>query len=88
VSQVHTMNRTIVTAMQLGQILRSARRAKKLSQAQAAARVRLSQSRLSALELDPASITTEQLLALLGLYELDLTVQSRATAALSSATEW
>lgn len=82
------MNQTIVTATQLGQILRSARRAKKLSQAQAAARVGLSQSRISALELDPASITTEQLLALLGLYEIDLTVQSRATAARSSATEW
>ena len=82
------MKRTLLTPHQLGQILRTARRAKGLSQAQAASRVGLSQSRLSAMELDPNSITSEQLFALLAMYGLELTVQTRPESAAPSQENW
>ena len=83
------MKQTLVSASQLGQILRTARRANGLSQDQAASRVGLSQSRLSAMELEPRSVTAEQLFALMALYGLELTVQPRGDAATPQAqTEW
>lgn len=82
------MKRTLITPHQLGQILRTARRAKGLSQAQAASRVGLSQSRLSAMELNPDSITTAQLFTLLAMYGLELTVQTRPTKEAPSQEDW
>ncbi|MCE4059454.1 MULTISPECIES: helix-turn-helix domain-containing protein [Pandoraea] len=82
------MNQLIASSTQLGEILRSARRSAGLTQLEAATRLGLSQSRLSALELDPKIISVEQLLALMGLYRLDLVVQSRDVAPVSSNTEW
>ena len=82
------MRRMLINPHQLGQILRTARRAKGLSQAQAASRVGLSQSRLSAMELDPGSITAEQLFALLAMYGLELAVQTRPGSAARSQEEW
>ncbi|MBP0594961.1 helix-turn-helix transcriptional regulator [Paraburkholderia sp. LEh10] len=83
------MKRTLINPHQLGQILRTARRAKGLSQAQAASRVGLSQSRLSAMELDPGSVTSEQLFALLAMYGLELSVQTRpASTATPSPEDW
>ncbi|ALS61916.1 helix-turn-helix domain-containing protein [Pandoraea norimbergensis] len=82
------MNRLVTSPTQLGEILRSARRAAGLTQSEAAARLGLSQSRLSALELDPKIISVEQLLALMGLYRLDLVVESRDVASVTSNTEW
>ncbi|MEM5438592.1 helix-turn-helix domain-containing protein [Paraburkholderia diazotrophica] len=82
------MKRTLITPHQLGQILRTARRAKGLSQAQAASRVGLSQSRLSAMELNPDSITTAQLFTLLAMYGLELAVQTRPARAEPSKEDW
>jgi len=82
------MKRTLINPHQLAQILRTARRAKGLSQAQAASRVGLSQSRLSAMELNPDSITSGQLFALLAMYGLELTVQTRGAAAAPSQEDW
>ncbi|AKC70711.1 helix-turn-helix domain-containing protein [Pandoraea oxalativorans] len=82
------MNQLIASSTHLGEILRSARRSAGMTQLEAATRLGLSQSRLSALELDPKIISVEQLLALLGLYRLDLVVQSRDVAPVSSNTEW
>jgi HTH-type transcriptional regulator/antitoxin HipB len=82
------MKRTLITPSQLGHILRTARRAKGLSQAQAASRVGLSQSRLSAMELNPDSITTAQLFTLLAMYGLELAVQTRPTRAEQSKEDW
>lgn len=82
------MKQTLLNAAQLGQILRTARRTHDLSQEQAASRVGLSQSRLSAMELEPRSITADQLFALLALYGLELTVQTRDADAASQQTEW
>ncbi|RZT42620.1 helix-turn-helix domain-containing protein [Cupriavidus agavae] len=82
------MHQVITTAGQIGQILRSARRARKLSQSDAAARLGFSQSRLSALELDPKVISAEQLLALLSLYGLELVIHPKSPPPEASTTEW
>jgi HTH-type transcriptional regulator/antitoxin HipB len=65
------MHRLLTTAAQAGQVLRSARRKKGLSQAEAAARLGLSQSRISELEKDASAITLSQLLAMAALYGLE-----------------
>jgi HTH-type transcriptional regulator / antitoxin HipB len=72
------MKHFLVTPHQLGQLLLSARRAMGLTQQDAASRVGLSQSRLSALESDPASITISQLLNLTALYRLDVLIESKS----------
>jgi HTH-type transcriptional regulator/antitoxin HipB len=82
------MTQVLSTTPQLGQILRSARRARKLTQGQAATRLGLSQSRLSALELVPKAISVEQLLALVNLYGLELIIQSKDAAPASEKTDW
>lgn len=82
------MTQVLSTTPQLGQILRSARRARKLTQGQAATRLGLSQSRLSALELVPKAISAEQLLALVNLYGLELIIQSKGAAPASEKTDW
>lgn len=71
--------------VQLAHLLMSARKAKGLTQAAAAARVGISQSRLSVLETDPSSLTFEQLLALMSLYELRVTAQDKRPASASGS---
>lgn len=75
----------------LGEILQSARKASGMTQAEAAARIGIGQPRLSALEtIGTASISLDQMLALLALYGLELSVQSRGAAVAGSAEapEW
>lgn len=67
----------IATTEQLGQVLQGARQIAGLTQAEAAARLNISQSRISHMELNPETISATQLLALLGTYDLDLYVESR-----------
>lgn len=67
----------VLTAAQLGRILQSARKAKGLSQQSVASRIGLSQGRLSALELNPGSISVDQLLALLANLGLELQIQPK-----------
>jgi len=81
----------VQTPAGLGEILQSARKASGLTQAQAAARIGIGQPRLSALETTgTASISLDQMLALLALYDLELCVQTRGTAASGGAEqpEW
>ena len=62
-----------------------------MSQTTLASRLGISQSRLSAMELDPGSINLEQLLALLSALNLEISVQSRnspSETAGSSRPEW
>lgn len=75
----------------LGEILQSARKASGMTQDQAAARIGIGQPRLSTLETaGTASISLDQMLALLALYGLELCVQSRGMADPGSAEqpEW
>jgi HTH-type transcriptional regulator / antitoxin HipB len=71
---------TITSSDQLGQVLQGARKIAGLTQADAAARLTISQSRVSHMELNPETISVAQLLALLGAYELDLIIETRAVS--------
>lgn len=79
------MSHPILTAMQVGRILQSARKARNLSQQQVAARVGLSQKRISALELNPGAISVDQLLALCATLGLELVIQQKPDASGSPA---
>jgi HTH-type transcriptional regulator/antitoxin HipB len=80
----------LLTTMQLGHVLQSARKARKLSQAAVGARLDLSQKRISAMELDPSGISVEQLLKLCAVLGLELSIgrKGAATAAADTAVEW
>jgi len=80
----------LLTPMQLGRMLQTARRARKLSQTDVGARMNLSQKRISALELDPSAITVDQLLrmcAVLGL-ELGIGPKGATRSEASAKVEW
>ena len=62
---------------QVGPLLQAARKSARLSQTALASRLGISQSRVSAMELDPASISLEQLLAMCSALNLELVVQTK-----------
>ncbi|WP_137893024.1 helix-turn-helix domain-containing protein [Ramlibacter sp. 2FC] len=72
-----TRIQSIATASQLGTLLQSARKSRKLTQAQLGARLGLSQKRLSELELAPGTLSVDQLLAICAQLGLQLSVQPR-----------
>jgi HTH-type transcriptional regulator/antitoxin HipB len=74
------MDHVIATPEQIGELLVAGRRRARFTQADAAARVGVSQSRISVLEADPGSITLVQLLALFGAYGIQLKVRDRLEA--------
>ena len=73
------MPHPLLTATQLGQMLLSARKAKKLTQADLAARVGVSQARISQMEAQPETITAQQLLLLTSVLDLELSLGPRTT---------
>jgi HTH-type transcriptional regulator / antitoxin HipB len=78
VSQIFVdMEHALVTPAQIGELLVSGRRRAGFTQAEAASRIGVSQSRISVLETDPGAITLVQLLALFGAYGMTLQVQDR-----------
>ena len=79
----------LVTAGQLGSMLQAARKAKGLTQSALAARIGLSQSRVSHLELNAHELSVEQLLAWCAALGLELAVGARDKAAMSTTTtDW
>lgn len=81
----------LVTASQLGVVLQGARKSHKLTQAQLADRIGLSQRRLSELELEPGTLSVDQLLAMCAQLGLQLTVQPREgvpSVSAPQAGEW
>lgn len=82
------MQHVLLTPMQAGQLLQSARKAAGMSQEQLAARVGIGQSRLSKLEQDPGSLTLKQLLALCGALKLELSVNPKPGPGSPSGSEW
>lgn len=78
----------LVTAPQLGQLLVSARKRHKLTQAAVASRVGLSQNRISHLEKHPEEISIKQLLSWCSVLELELQLGMKDTPASSSSAEW
>ena len=73
------MTHPLLTVTQLGQLLLSARKAKKFTQADLAARVGLSQARISQMEMNPETITAQQLLLLTSVLDLELSLGARVT---------
>lgn len=79
----------IRTAPQLGQQLLAARKARKMTQAEVAAKIGVAQSRISDLEKRPGEISLEQLLAWCAALELELGVGQRGASADTGAkADW
>lgn len=77
------MSYPLMSTQQLRQILLSARKSQKLSQSELAARVGLSQSRISQMELQPDTITAQQLLQLASVLDLEMVLRPRRSAELT-----
>jgi HTH-type transcriptional regulator/antitoxin HipB len=82
------MKQLLTHGAQLGRILATRRRASKLSQRALAAKLGISQNRLSEIESNPGTLAVDRLLELANLLGLEVVIQDRATAQPSSATEW
>jgi HTH-type transcriptional regulator/antitoxin HipB len=77
----------LTTPRQAGEILRGRRKARKISQADLAAKLGVGQSRLSTLERDAAGLTLDRLLALAKLLGLELVIRD-ATGSAARKSEW
>jgi HTH-type transcriptional regulator/antitoxin HipB len=73
------MQQILSLSDQLAPLLQTARKSAGLSQTELARRLDLSQSRMSAMELDPASIRLDQLLSICATLQLELMVQTKGT---------
>ncbi len=82
------MKQILTHGAQLGQILATRRRASKQSQRALAAKLAISQNRLSEIEASPGTLTVERLLELANLLGLELVIQDRPPTQPSSKTEW
>lgn len=86
------MKQLLSIADQLGPLLQASRKSAGLSQTELARHLHLSQSRLSAMELDPSSIRLDQLLALCSALKMELLVQTKITglddAPAATQSEW
>ncbi|SDV47164.1 helix-turn-helix domain-containing protein [Chitinasiproducens palmae] len=74
----------LLTSVQLGSTLQAARKAQGLTQSALAARLGLSQSRVSHLELNAQELSVAQLLAWCAVLGLELAVGSRSKAGVPS----
>lgn len=82
------MKQILTHSTQLAQILATRRRAYKLSQRALAAKLAISQNRLSEIEAHPGNLTVERLLDLANLLGLELVIQDRPSPQSSTKTEW
>ena len=73
------MKHLLLSSLQLGQLLKSARKRMDLNQLELGARVGLSQARISQMEREPHTIAVDQLLGLMSVLNLELMVQDRFT---------
>lgn len=80
------MKQILSLSKQLGPFLQSARKSAGLSQTALAQRLGISQSRISAMELDPGSISVERLLALLAALNHEVLLQPKPDAADDAGT--
>ena len=71
------MKQILSVSDQLAPLLQAARKSVGLSQTELAKRLNLSQSRISAMELNSASIRLDQLLAICSNLRLELVVQTK-----------
>ena len=78
----------LVTAQQLGQLLKAARKQRKLTQAAVAGRLGLSQNRVSYLEQHPEELSFKQLLAWCAVIGLELRLGERDSTNPPNRAEW
>jgi HTH-type transcriptional regulator/antitoxin HipB len=78
------MKQIVSLSRQLCPLLQSARKSAGVSQTALAQRLGISQSRVSAMELDPGSVSVEQLLALLAALDHEVLVQPKQRTAVAS----
>ncbi len=81
------MAQILSTSTQVGQVLANRRRALKLSQQAVAAKLGISQNRLSELEENPDRLTLDRLLALANVLGLELAIRDQASSP-PAAGEW
>ncbi len=79
------MQQVLSVPSQLGVLLKAARKEAGISQVKLAARLGISQSRMSHMELNPGSVSLEQLLAIFGVLGLEMLVGSKNPTQRSSA---
>ena len=82
------ISHVLITAPQLGQLLVSTRKQRKLTQAAVASRVGLSQNRISYLENHPDEISVRQLLSWCAAIGLELRLGEREILTANSTVEW
>lgn len=80
------MQQRISTPNQTGQVFTARRKALKLSQNDVAARLGISQNRLSILEADPSRLTLDRLISLASILGLELVLQDKGV--LPAPSEW
>jgi len=73
---------------QLGPILKAARKTAGLSQTALAKKLRVSQSRVSDMELYPRSLTLEQFMAILSQLNLEMTLEPKKAAGDDKPSAW
>ena len=71
------MRVNVTVPSQVGEIVRARRKAHKLSQADLASRLGISQSRLSVIEQSPESLTLDRLIVLCNVLGLTLVLQDK-----------
>jgi HTH-type transcriptional regulator/antitoxin HipB len=81
------MRQVLSVPSQLGLLLKAARKDAGLSQGKLAERVGISQSRMSHMELNPGSVSLEQLLAIFAELGLEVVVASRPSVVDTTATQ-
>ena len=81
-------NQLLLTASQLGQLLVSTRKRRKLTQAALATHIGLSQTRISYLENHADEISIKQLLSWCSVLELELQLGERDTSTVRNPAEW
>lgn len=74
------MRQVLVLPEQMGALLRGARKRSGLSQQAMAGRLGISQSRMSHIELNPGTMSLEQLLSILAILDLEMVIGSRGPA--------
>ena len=79
------MEQTITTPAQIGELVRSRRKALGLSQEKLASRLNISQGRVSTLEGDARALPLERLIALAHLLGFDLVLRDRGATAAARA---
>lgn len=75
------------SARQVSEILRRRRTSRRLSQQQIAAKLNISQGRMSVLESDPAGLTLDRLLRLAAILDLELILRDKSDTP-HSPSEW